>query len=131
MSQKQSPQRKSPRLQGYDYSQSGAYFITICTHNRAHLFGKIVDGKMILNGMGHIARSCWMEIPTHYTNIELDLHVVMPNHVHGIILIHDDISSADGMYPVPTNDHVGTPYMCPKNQQPINHHLYLQNDLLA
>ena len=85
------PQRKSPRLQGYDYASEGAYFVTICTQNRAHLFGDVVDGEMMLNTLGCIVETCWDDLPNHYHNIQLDAFVVMPNHIHGIIFIsnHD------------------------------------------
>jgi REP element-mobilizing transposase RayT len=77
--------RRSIRLQGYDYSRAGAYFITICTQNRECLFGEIVDGKMVLNHAGDMIQTVWDEIPDHYTGIEIDEFVVMPNHIHGII----------------------------------------------
>lgn len=80
-------QRRSPRLQGYDYTQEGAYFVTICTFQREELFGEISDGAMRLSALGEIAGNCWTAIPTHFLNIELDLFVVMPNHIHGILLI--------------------------------------------
>jgi putative transposase len=81
--------RKSIRLRAYDYSQPGAYFITICTHQRQPLFGNIVDGRMMLNAAGLMAEKCWQEIPRHYPSIELGEHVVMPNHFHGIIHISE------------------------------------------
>lgn len=81
------PQRKSPRLQGYDYGQSGAYFVTLCTHLREHLFGAIKEGEMTLSEYGKIAGSLWQGIPDHYPDVELDAFVVMPNHVHGIVVI--------------------------------------------
>lgn len=111
MPEKQFPQRKSPRLKGYDYSQSGAYFVTICTHHQAHLFGCVVDGEMVLNGYGEIATFCWAEIPAHYPNVELDLYVIMPNHMHGIIVIYDDDFGRDISRPYNNRDTVGTPYM--------------------
>ncbi len=77
--------RRSIRLKGYDYSQEGLYFITISVQDRKCLFGKIVDGKMNLNDAGKIADECWLEIPNHFPNVVLDEHIVMPNHVHGII----------------------------------------------
>lgn len=83
----QYPQRKSPRLQGYDYSQSGAYFVTICTHKRQHLFGYIANDIMHHSAAGEIALACWQSIPQHYPDVELDIFVVMPNHVHGIVLL--------------------------------------------
>jgi len=79
--------RRSIRLAGYDYSQSGAYFITIVTQDRVSLFGSIIDGKMQLNEWGQIVRECWVEIPAHFPNAVLDEFVVMPNHVHGIIVL--------------------------------------------
>jgi REP element-mobilizing transposase RayT len=79
--------RHSIRLPGYDYSQEGAYYITICTYNRQNLFGEIVNNEMILNEYGEIANKYWNEIPKHYTNTQLDEYVIMPNHIHGIIFI--------------------------------------------
>ena len=81
------PQRKSPRLQGYDYSKSGAYFVTICTHNRHPLFGEIQDSIMHANPNAEIAAARWDAIPEHYPDVDLDAFVVMPNHVHGILIL--------------------------------------------
>jgi REP element-mobilizing transposase RayT len=78
--------RRSIRLQGYDYTQSGAYFITIVTYHREPLFGGIVNGEMQLSAMGRIADEHWRAIPEHFPNVELGAYVVMPNHVHGIII---------------------------------------------
>ena len=83
------PQRKSIRLRGYDYTQAGAYFITLCTWNRACLFGEIAAGQMRLNTMGHIAADYWQAIPRHFQMVELDAWVAMPNHFHGIVWITD------------------------------------------
>jgi len=77
--------RRSIRLKGYDYSQAGLYFITICCDNRMCLFGNVVNGEMELNDAGKIAYACWMEIPNHFPNAVLHEHIVMPNHVHGIV----------------------------------------------
>lgn len=77
--------RKSIRLKGYDYSQEGLYFITICTCNRECLFGEVINKEMILNDAGRAANECWLKIPEHFPNVVLHEHVVMPNHVHGII----------------------------------------------
>lgn len=77
--------RKSIRLKGYDYSQAGLYFITICCQDRAHLFGEIENGEMILNEYGKIANQCWLEIPNHFPNAILHEHIIMPNHIHGIV----------------------------------------------
>ena len=81
--------RKSIRLPGYDYSQAGAYYITIVTHQRDCLFGKIENEKMILSDLGKIADECWRAIPDHFPLVELGAYVVMPNRVHGIIIIAD------------------------------------------
>ena len=83
------PQRKSPRLQGYDYAQSGAYFVTICTHQRQNIFGDIINGTMVLSDLGQIASLRWESIPQHYPDLELDAFVIMPNHIHGIVCIMD------------------------------------------
>jgi REP element-mobilizing transposase RayT len=77
--------RHSIRLKGYDYSQEGLYFITICCQGRICRFGKIEDGKMILNDTGNIAQQCWLDIPQHFPLVELHEYVVMPNHNHGIV----------------------------------------------
>ncbi|MBD2293049.1 transposase [Anabaena sphaerica FACHB-251] len=87
--------RRSIRLKGYDYSQQGAYFVTICTHQRNCLFGEIVDSEMKLNTNGEIARGSWLSIPRHFQNVELDEFVIMPNHLHGIIIIVNN-SNAEG-----------------------------------
>ena len=79
--------RRSIRLKGYDYSQPGAYFITICTHQRQCLFGEIIDGEMSLNEYGVIVRSHWLRLPQYYSNLKLDEFVVMPNHLHGILIL--------------------------------------------
>lgn len=79
--------RHSIRLHGYDYSQEGLYFVTICVNNRICLFGEIVDNKMIKNGIGEIVFDCWNRIPHHFPNVELHEFCVMPNHLHGIIEI--------------------------------------------
>ncbi|MFA5374195.1 MAG: transposase [Dehalococcoidia bacterium] len=80
--------RHSMRLQGYDYTREGAYFVTVGMRDRACLFGDISDGKMILNEAGMMAEKHWRDIPAHFPHIELDEFVVMPNHVHGIIVIN-------------------------------------------
>ena len=83
---------ESTRLQGYDYSQNGYYFITICTHERIYYFGDVVVGDdgvayVALNDVGRIAQQCWLNIPNHFPHAVLDAFIIMPNHVHGIIKI--------------------------------------------
>ena len=77
----------SSRLQTWDYGNNGSYFITICTKNREHFFGEIVDGEMQLNDIGKIAEQYWLEISNHFSFIKLGNFVVMPNHTHGILII--------------------------------------------
>jgi len=89
MPNKPRPRRRSLRLPGYDYSQAGAYFVTACTQNRVVLFGEIIDGDVRLNEMGTIVQQTWDDLPTHYHGIDLDAFIVMPNHVHGIIILAD------------------------------------------
>jgi putative transposase len=79
--------RRSIRLGGYDYSRAGAYFVTIVTYRRERLFGEVVNGDMGLNELGIIADECWRAIPEHFPHVDLGAHIVMPNHVHGIIVV--------------------------------------------
>ncbi len=79
--------RRSIRLKGYDYMQSGAYFLTICTHQRECLFGTVVDGNMQLNAAGEMVQSVWNDLPHRYPNVQLDELMVMPNHIHAIIAL--------------------------------------------
>ncbi|HET7360585.1 MAG TPA: transposase [Salinimicrobium sp.] len=78
---------ESNRAQWWDYGWNGAYFITICTKNQDHFFGEIVDGKMNLSRTGIIVDLLWHEIRNHSKFIELDAFVVMPNHIHGILIL--------------------------------------------
>lgn len=79
--------RKQIRLSGFDYSSNNCYFITICVKQKECLFGNVVNQKMVLSDAGLIANKCWQEIPLHYQNVILDEYVVMPNHIHGILVI--------------------------------------------
>jgi len=79
--------RRSIRLPGYDYSQPGGYYITVCTYRRDYLFGEVSDGEMHLNDLGHLVTDCWHDLPEHYLHVELDAFVVMPNHIHGILIL--------------------------------------------
>ena len=85
----------STRLQNWDYRWTGAYFITICNQNREHYFGEITDGKMQLSNVGVIADILWHQIPHHHRNVELGAFVVMPNHIHGILIINDNNDDND------------------------------------
>jgi len=85
--------RRSIRLKGYDYSKEGLYFITICCERRGNPlrlpFGNIKNGEMVLNEYGTIAYNEWMKLQERFTNFELDVFQIMPNHMHGIILLND------------------------------------------
>ena len=79
--------RRSIRLKNYNYQRSSHYFITICTKNRECLFGDIVEDKMVLNKWGNIIKKYWHEIPQHFSGVKLDRFVVMPNHIHAIVVV--------------------------------------------
>jgi putative transposase len=81
--------RKSIRLKEYDYSQPGEYFITICTYDKKCVFGEVIEEEIRLSPIGEIAKKCWEEIHEYFPKVELDEYVIMPNHVHGIIIITD------------------------------------------
>lgn len=81
----------STRLSNWDYSKNGYYFITICTKERKHYFGEIVKDEINLSEIGKIVQKYWFEIPKHFNNIELDEFIVMPNHIHGILIINNII----------------------------------------
>jgi len=84
--------RHSLRLRGYDNSRPGKYFITICIHNPLERpFGIITNGKMAENDSARIVRACWEDLPNHYPYVKLDEFVIMPNHVHGIIVLRDSL----------------------------------------
>ncbi|MDJ0799560.1 MAG: transposase [Calothrix sp. MO_167.B12] len=82
--------RSSIRLPGYDYTQPGAYFVTICTYKKQYWFGDVVDGEMWCNQLGKIVYTFWQGLPRRFPHIQLDEFVVMPNHVHGILIITDE-----------------------------------------
>lgn len=79
--------RRTIRLRGYDYSQEGWYFITICTKYFQEVFGKIIDGKFYASKWGEIVEQCWKQTPIIRPNVEVDVFQIMPNHLHGIIVI--------------------------------------------
>ena len=81
--------RRSIRLKGYDYSQTGAYFVTIVAYQRECLFGEVVEGEMVLNDFGQVVEKWWYQISVHFHNVETWAFVIMPNHAHGIIVIRD------------------------------------------
>jgi putative transposase len=82
--------RRSIRLSGYDYAQAGAYFVTIVARHRAPLFGEVANGEMRPNQFGRVVQSTWGELANHYSGVECDAFMLMPNHVHGIIVLADE-----------------------------------------
>jgi len=91
--------RRSIRLRGYDYAQAGAYFVTICVQGRECLFGQIVNARMVLNDAGRMVQAQWEQLPERFNTIELDIHIVMPNHFHGIVIITNPVGA--GLVPAP------------------------------
>ena len=85
--------RRSIRLPGHEHAQPGAYFVRICTHGRACLFGSVVNDEMLVNEWGRIVASCWTELSRHCPSVDLDAFVVMPNHVHGILALTEPVGA--------------------------------------
>ncbi len=96
--------RKSLRLPWYDYSSKGAYFVTINSHHRKPLFGEIQNGKMILSKAGIIAVHQWRKIPKYMPNVEIDQFVIMPDHMHGIIIFTNHIVHAGAVHEPPLHE---------------------------
>jgi REP element-mobilizing transposase RayT len=83
------PKRKTIRLKEYNYSLPGVYFVTICVQGHECILGNILNEAMQLSSQGNIAETCWQQIPEHFPNAALDAFIVMPNHIHGIIIIQE------------------------------------------
>jgi REP element-mobilizing transposase RayT len=115
-------QRRSIRLRGYDYARAGGYFVTVCTHQRACLFGAISDGQMRLNAVGQVATQCWRAIPDHFPDVRCDEFVVMPNHIHGILWIVTPNPSGVVVVVVVGANHYSPlrPPQCPPQPGPSN-----------
>jgi REP element-mobilizing transposase RayT len=79
--------RRSIRLSTYDYTEPGAYFVTICTQDHTCLFGEIINGEMRMNEAGSMVQGVWDEFPSHYPGVSTDAFVIMPNHIHGIVVL--------------------------------------------
>lgn len=108
-----SPHRQSVRLPDYDYSQPGAYFITVVTHGRRCLFGEVLEGEVRLSAVGELAAECWRDIPVHFPRVELGTYVIMPNHIHGILILGDrqvsDSPRRGTIYRAPTQERFQKP----------------------
>lgn len=83
--------RKRTRLAGYDYSTKGKYFVTICTKQNGNVLGKIRNDEILLNEEGQIVKSVWEELSNHNKNIDLHEFIIMPDHIHGIIEIREEV----------------------------------------
>jgi len=83
-------ERTSPRLNTFDYTTPGAYFVTVCARQREALFGELIGGRTLLSAVGRAAHSCWVAIPRHCRGVTTDAFVVMPDHVHGILIVADE-----------------------------------------
>lgn len=94
--------RRSIRLPGYDYRQAGIYFVTLCTYRHTSLFGSIVEGDMILNELGKVVEEEWQRVAKLRRNVKLDLSVVMPNHMHGLLII-ETLQDCDSVRAVPAS----------------------------
>src|SRR6185295_7607357 len=86
--------RRSIRLHGYDYASQGAYFVTICVHGRACVLGEVIDGAMRINDWGQVAVDSWLWLGQQYPYVALDVWVIMPNHMHGIIVVKAGVAEA-------------------------------------
>ncbi len=111
--------RRSIRLKGYDYRGPGAYYVTINAQNKACLFGDVVDGEMVSNDAGRMIEAKWHALPARFPTVQLDAFVVMPNHIHGIIVLNDADSSAVGTSLVDVRD-VGDDDMVPTRGAPTD-----------
>ena len=100
--------RKSIRLPGYDYSQGGEYFVTICTFKHKPIFGEITNDEVNQSPVGMIVQECWEQISEHFPNVELGAFIIMPNHFHAIIHIVDD-GRRGSIYRAPTTEQFGKP----------------------
>lgn len=99
---KQFKSRKQNRLNDYDYSGNGYYFVTICIDGCSEWLGNIINDEMIINSYGAMCQQCWADLPNHYNNLAIDTYIVMPNHMHGILII-DSIKQREGYKPSPTD----------------------------
>jgi len=88
--ERSAPQRKRTRVQGFDYRDPGPYFVTICEHRRTNRFGRVVDHCMMPNEAGEMVIKAWLELPEKFSEITFDAFVLMPNHVHGLVMFDSE-----------------------------------------
>ena len=108
MDQSKPYKRRSIRLPDYDYSTRGAYFVTICSNKGQCMFGNIVDGAPDLSPIGNVVENLWLAIPEHFPNTYLDEYVIMPNHIHGIIVLEESSYSGTESFGRPTKGALAT-----------------------
>jgi len=116
------PRRRSVRLPFFDYSRPGAYFLTICLRDKKQLFGKVAAHAIELSTLGRIAEECWLEIPAHFPVVRLGPHVIMPDHVHGIVIIQSPTNADAGAAASggnPAKDHRRARYIVPLREKPL------------
>lgn len=113
--------RRLLRLKDYDYAQAGAYYVTVVTQARVCLFGDVIGGEMRLNEAGSLVLRAWNDLPDHYAHASLDAFVVMPNHVHGVIVLGDGVERA-GLRPAPTPAPTAGPTSVPIKPHPSKVH---------
>ncbi len=106
----------SKRLAGYDYSQPGFYFVTICTQHHRLVFSTIVDGQVYLKGPGQMAQSVWVTLPRRFAHVKLDAYIFMPNHLHAIIALTDRDPA-----PVGPRAPLGRSYVCLRRPHPTTY----------
>jgi REP element-mobilizing transposase RayT len=117
----------SARLQIWDYANNGAYFITICTQNREHFFGNIKNGIMQLSDIGRFAEQFWHEIPNHFLMVELGNFVVMPNHIHGILIMNHPVETR--FIASDNNDEINnSQFIASDNNYEINNSQFIASD---
>ena len=125
--------RRSIRLKDYDYSQAGAYFVTVVTQDRACLFGEVANGGMQLNDAGAVIEHWWIELPHKFATVDTDEFVIMPNHFRGIIVITDEPVGADlcvgpnpeGAHPAHQGTHAGVPLQGTHPVRPVARRAHL------
>jgi putative transposase len=122
--------RRSIRLQGYDYWQAGAYFVTVCVQERECLFGEVEDGTVRLNYYGQIAMAYWNAIPHRFVNAGLDAFVIMPNHLHGILVLADGVGAKNSqrkVNPTESRDSANSSPLLPRGTIPGSLGAIVQN----
>lgn len=118
--------RRSIRLRGYDYAWAGTYFVTLCAQHRECLFGEVMGNKMRLNVAGQIVATIWQSIPRHFPGVTLEAWIIMPNHLHGIIVIGDQRRGEAVAYDSPASTtprlaiaSPNPPHPAPKKPEPL------------